>query len=194
MTKIREILRHSSLGLSQNTIAKSCSVSKSKVNLVLKRAKEMNLNISEALQMSDAELTQLLFPNGAYSSCSEPEKCLPDFAYIRKELLKNGVTKKLLWTEYLAKCKQSNLKAFMYSQFCWLIQQDEQKHRATMHIKRKPGEQFEVDWAGDTAHLIDLSTGEIIKAYVFVGISTYSLYTYAEAFLDMKEPILDYSS
>lgn len=62
MTKIREILRHSSLGLSQNAIAKSCSVSKSKVNLVLKRAKEMNLNISDALQMSDAELTQLLFP------------------------------------------------------------------------------------------------------------------------------------
>lgn len=187
MTKIREILRHSSLGLSQNAIAKSCSVSKSKVNLVLKRAKEMNLNISEALQMSDAELTQLLFPNGTYSSSSEPEKCMPDFAYIRKELLKNGVTKKLLWTEYLAKCKLSKQKAFMYSQFCWLIQQDEQKHRATMHIKRKPGEQFEVDWAGDTAHLIDLSTGEIIKAYVFVGISIYSLYTYAEAFLDMKE-------
>ena len=187
MTKIREILRHSILGLSKNAIAKSCSVSKSKVNLVLKRAKEMNLNISEALQMSDAELTQLLFPNGAYSASSEPEKCMPDFAYIRKELLKNGVTKKLLWTEYLAKCKLSNQKAFMYSQFCWQIQQDEQKHRATMHIKRKPGEQFEVDWAGDTAHLIDLSTGEIIKAYVFVGISTYSLYTYAEAFLDMKE-------
>lgn len=39
--------------------------------------------------------------------------------------------------------------------FCYHIQQDEQKHRATMHINRKPGEQVEVDWAGDPATIID---------------------------------------
>lgn len=33
------------------------------------------------------------------------------------------------------------------------IQQDEPKCRATMHINRKPGEQIEVDWAGDPAEL-----------------------------------------
>ena len=52
----------------------------------------------------------------------------------------------------------------MYSQFCYHIQQDEQKRRATMHINRKPGEQVEVDWAGDPATIIDPDTGEIIKA------------------------------
>ena len=75
----------------------------------------------------------------------------------------------------------------MYSQFCYHIQQDEQKHRATMHINRKPGEQVEVDWAGDPATIIDPDTGEIIKAYIFVGVMTYSQYTYVEAFLDMKQ-------
>ena len=39
----------------------------------------------------------------------------------------------------------------MYSQFCYYIQKDEEKRRATMHIPRKPGEQIEVDWAGDPA-------------------------------------------
>ena len=57
-----------------------------------------------------------------------------------------------------------------------------------MHINRKPGEQVEVDWAGDPAHIIDPDTGEIINAYVFVGVMTYSQYTYAEAFIDEKQP------
>ena len=54
----------------------------------------------------------------------------------------------------------------MYSQFCYYIQQDEQKRRATMHINRKPAEQVEVDWAGDPAHIIDPDT----DPYTFMAI------------------------
>ena len=43
MTKYREILRLSSLGLSQQNIADSCGVSKKTVNRVLKRAKELSI-------------------------------------------------------------------------------------------------------------------------------------------------------
>jgi transposase len=114
-------------------------------------------------------------------------KRMPDYAYIRKELLRNGVSKKLLWTEYMEDCRANGDEPLMYSQFCYHIQQDEQKHRATMHINRKPGEQVEVDWAGDPATIIDPDTGEIIKAYLFVGVMTYSQYAYVEAFLDMKQ-------
>ena len=63
-------------------------------------------------------------------------------------------------------CRANGEDPFMYSQFCYYIQQDEQKHRATMHINRKPGEQVEVDWAGDSATIIDPVTSEIIKAFV----------------------------
>ena len=112
---------------------------------------------------------------------------MPDYDYIRKELLRNGVSKKLLWTEYMEDCRANGDEPLMYSQFCYHIQQDEQKHRATMHINRKPSEQVEVDWAGDPATIIDPDTGEIIKAYIFVGVMTYSQYAYVEAFLDMKQ-------
>ena len=44
MTKYREILRLSSLGISQQNIANSCNVSKKTVNRVLKRAKELNVS------------------------------------------------------------------------------------------------------------------------------------------------------
>lgn len=56
-----------------------------------------------------------------------------------------------------------------------------------MHINRKTGEQVEVDWAGDTTKIIDPDTGEITKAFVFVGVMSYSQYTYVEAFLDEKQ-------
>ena len=75
----------------------------------------------------------------------------------------------------------------MYSQFCYYIQQDEQKRRATMHINRKPGEQIEVDWAGDPAQITDPDTGEIIPAFLFVGVMTYSQYPYVEAFINEKQ-------
>ena len=114
-------------------------------------------------------------------------KRMPDYAYIRKELLRNGVSKKLLWTEYMEERCANGEEPLMYSQFCYHIQQDEQKHRASMHINRKPGEQVEVDWAGDTATIVDPDTGEIMKAYIFVGVMTYSQYAYVEAFPDMKQ-------
>lgn len=50
--------------------------------------------------------------------------------------------------------RQSGDKPLMYSRFCYYNRQDEQKRRATMHINRKPGEQIEVDWAGDPARLL----------------------------------------
>ena len=112
---------------------------------------------------------------------------MPGYDYIHKELLRSGVSKKLLWTEYMEDCRANGDEPLMYSQFCYHIQQDEQKRRATMHIKRKPAEQVEVDWAADPAIIIDPNTGEILKAYIFVGVMTYSQYAYVEAFLDMKQ-------
>ena len=83
-------------------------------------------------------------------------------------------------------CRLNGEEPLMYSQFCYYIQQDEQKRRATMHIGRKPGEQIEVDWAGDPAHIIDPDTGENVDAHLFVGVMTYSQYTYVEAFINEK--------
>ena len=80
----------------------------------------------------------------------------------------------------------SNEEPLMYSQFCYYIQKDEEKRRATMHIPRKPGEQIEVDWAGDPAHIIDPDTGEITDAWIFVGVLTYSQYAFVKAYMNEK--------
>ena len=185
MTKYREILRLASLGLSQQSIADSCGVSKKTVNRVLKRAKEMDICWPLDANETDAVLADRLFPSAPKQAASG--KKMPDFNYIQKELLRNGVNKKLLWTEYLVECRQSGEEPLMYSQFCYHIQQDEQKRNAAMHISRKPGEQVEVDWAGDPASITDPDTGEIIPAWLFVGVMTYSQYPYVEAFINEKQ-------
>ncbi len=187
MTKYREIIRLDGLNLSQSNIALSCNASKTTVNKTIKAAKKKNLVWPLDPKLTDDVLAKMLFPEKADTSTAS-NKRMPDYDYIRKELLHNGVNKKLLWTEYLEECRQAGDEPLMYSQFCYYIQQDEQKRRATMHINRKPGEQVEVDWAGDPAHIIDPDTGEIINAYLFVGVMTYSLYPYVEAFIDEKQP------
>ena len=183
MTKYREILRLASLGFSNRSIALSVPCSRNTIAKVLKMAQELKLCWPLQDNQTDEVLEKLFYPQ----LNNRPQKREPDYDYIRKELLRNGVSKKLLWTEYMEDCRANGEEPLMYSQFCYHIQQDEQKHRATMHINRKPGEQVEVDWAGDPATIIDPDTGEILKAYIFVGVMTYSQYAYVEAFLDMKQ-------
>ena len=141
MTKYREILRLKSLGLSQQSIADSCNVSKKTVNRVLKRAKELNISWPLDKSDTDAVLAEMFFPS---TKQVRSNKRMPNYDYVHKELLRNGVSKKLLWTEYMEDCHANGEEPLMYSQFCYHIQQDEQKRRATMHINRKPGEQVEV--------------------------------------------------
>ncbi len=160
MTKYREIIRLTGLGFSQRNIMASCGVSQKTVVKVQKRARELNISWPLDESMTDTELQKLMFSKESKVSAN---KRIPDYAYIRKELLRNGVSKKLLWTEYMEDCRANGDEPLMYSQFCYHIQQDKQKHRATMHINRKPGEQVEVDWAGDPATIIDTAKKEIYK-------------------------------
>ena len=182
MTKYREILRLKSLGFSERNIAASCGVSRNTVAKVTKRAEELQLKWPLDFDMTDSVLDNLMFPKDK----SATKKRMPDYDYIRKELLRNGVNKKLLWVEYCEECRMSCEEPLMYSQFCYYIQKDEEKRRATMHIPRNPGEQIEVDWAGDPAHIIDPDTGEITEAWLFVGVLTYSQYAFVEAFMNER--------
>jgi transposase len=184
MTNYREIIRLTSLGFTQRNIMQCCSVAQKTVVKVQHRAKELNLAWPLNESMTDKALDNLMFPKAGKDIST---KRLPDFTYIRKELLRSGVSKKLLWTEYMEECRLDGEEPLMYSQFCYYIQQDEQKRRATMHISRKPGEQVEVDWAGDPARIIDPDTGEVINAYIFVGVMTYSQYAYVEAFINERQ-------
>lgn len=46
---------------------------------------------------------------------------------------------------------------------------------------------MQVDWAEDTASVIDSDTGAVIPVYVFVSSLPYSGYAYVEAFFSMNQ-------
>ena len=120
MTKYREILLLKSLGFSERNIAHSCGVSRNTVAKVVKRAVEMNLSWPLDHDMTDSALEEMLFPKVK----SATNRRMPDYDYIRRELLRNGVNKKLLWVEYCEECRMNSEEPLMYSQFLQIASQN----------------------------------------------------------------------
>lgn len=181
MSKEKQILHLRSQGYSQRRIAETLHVSRNTVAKVFKAAEQMDPTAVSS--MDDESLHLALFPEKA----ALPAQEIPDYAYVHKELLKSGVTLKLLWEEYVDACRQSNKAPFMYSQFCKLYQDYVDQNHLTMHIRHKPGDKLMVDWAGTSLPLYNKVTGQSCKVYLFVATLPFSMYCYAEACRTMKE-------
>lgn len=151
---------------------------------VLNSAQELGFGWPLPSGMSDADLKKLFSPESTKRPSTRRQ---PDLEYIHREMAKSGVTLSLLWNEYCEECRVNKAIPLMYSQFCYHYQQYATTTKATMHVHRKPGEQMEVDWAGKTTPIVDRETGEIINAYVFVGVLSSSQYAYVEAFLSQNQ-------
>lgn len=112
MRKIKEILRMKwALGLSERQVAASLTIAHSTVGEYLKRAEQAGLDWEQARELGERELKVKLFPPKAGGSRQRPE---PDWEQIDKELKQKGVTRMLLWQEYLAE----HPNGYGYSQFC----------------------------------------------------------------------------
>ena len=179
MTSYHEILRLSAQGISQRSIARSCGCSRNTVSRVLTQAQQKKIEWSVIQDLTDGDLYNILFPNQNQPGLHKA----PDCQYIHREMAKSGVTLSLLWNEYCEQCRINNEIPLKYVQYCNYYRKFAVTTRATMHIHRKPGEQTEVDWAGQTAAIIDRDSGEIIPAYIYVAVLSYSQYAYVEAFL-----------
>ena len=183
MTNYREILRLHSLGLNKTKIAASLHCARNTVATTLQRAGSRGLKWPLPEEMSDKQLAELLFP----SAPGRPVYKMPDYAYVYREMQKSGVTLNLLWLEYCDQCKAAGEIPYQSTQFNKYYSDYLNKTKATMHLHHKPGEIMQVDWAGDTASVIDTDTGEKIPAYVFVATLPYSGYSYVEAFFSMDQ-------
>jgi transposase len=179
MTGYREILRLYAQGISQRSIAKSCGCSRNTVASVLTQSQQRKIEWDGIHDLTDSDLQNILFPGKIQPYLRKP----PDCEYIHREMAKSGVTLSLLWNEYCELCRLSNEIPLKYTQYCNYYRKFAVTTKATMHINRKPGEQSEVDWAGQTATIIDRDSGEIINAYIFVAVLSSSQYAYVEAFL-----------
>ncbi|RZL15273.1 MAG: IS21 family transposase, partial [Pedobacter sp.] len=104
--------------------------------------------------------------------------------YFRSELKRTGVTRLLLWQEYIREYPTG----FQYSRFCELLQHSIKVNTAVMHFDHQPGEMLQVDFAGDELSYVEPSTGEVVKCPVFVAVLPFSGYAYVEALNNAKLP------
>ena len=83
----------------------------------------------------------------------------------------------LLWEEYRA----GQPEGYGYSRFCGLYTEWRGRLSPTMRQAHPAGERLFVDYAGQTAAVIDAATGEVRAAQIFVAVLGASNLTYAEA-------------
>ena len=183
MTNYKEILRLHSLGINNTRIAESCGCARSTVIAALQRAAEQELSWNKIKNCSTEEVARKLYPSTAQGQ----QYKMPDYEWVHREMQKSGVTLSLLWVEYCEQCRQNGELPYKSTQFNKYYADYVHKTKATMHLEHKPGETMQVDWAGQTAALVDTDTGERLDAYLFVAVLPYSGYAYTEAFLDMKQ-------
>ena len=183
MTDYRELLRLRNLGLNHSQIALSAGVARQTVITTLTRAIAIGMDWQTAENLDDKKLAASLFP----PSETKPVFKMPDYDHVHREMSKPNVTLQLLWFEYCDKCRLEGDTPYQLTQFKKYFREYVLKSKATMRINRKPGELMEVDWAGQTAGIVDTDTGEIIDAYIFIASLPYSGYSYVEAFMNMEQ-------
>jgi len=183
MSKEKQILQMLQDGYSQRCIASTLRISRNTVAKVVRAASDHQLSKDALESMEEVEIHHMLFPEEALI----PTLVTPDFPYIHKELLKSGVTLKLLWQEYVDTCRNTGRPPYGYSQYCKLYQDYVAQNKLTMHIQHKPGDKLMVDWAGTALPLYDKTTGNSNKVYLFVATLPFSMYCYAQACRTMKE-------
>ena len=127
MATEKEILTRFFKGDSQRTISAALRVSRNTVAKVVKACHEQQLEAAAVDCLDSETLHRHLFPEDV----SLPVQVQPDYECIHKELLKSGVTLKLLWDEYAADCQQAKKLYFMYSQFCKRYRDCVDLHRLT---------------------------------------------------------------
>ncbi|WIG97987.1 IS21 family transposase [Myxococcus sp. SDU36] len=175
MRKLRELFRlRFEAKLTTRSIAASLGIGNGTVCDYLGRARVAKLPWPLPPELDDdAALAALLFPDDAKALAERPE---PDWARVHAELKKKGVTKLLLWQEYL----EAVPGGYQYSRFCerygrWLATAS-----VTLRQEHRAGEKCFVDFSGDGVQVVDAATGEVRVAKLFVAVLGASNLTYVE--------------
>lgn len=186
MRRIKEVLRLRLLfALSHRAISQACRVPRTTVRDYCERAKAAGIDSFEALDsLGESALEARLFTRAAQpdpdtkavAPPSPAARPMPDWPYVHRELKKPGVTRMLLWKEYL----DQHPAGYRYTQFTQLYKAWLEGHvEPRMRRQHRPGETIEVDYAG---MMLPIRIGDTIRmASVFTACLPYSDYLYAEA-------------
>lgn len=182
MEQLKQVLKLYSEGQSIKGVVRLTGLSRNTVRSYLLRASEDGCHTTK---QSDAALADIFYNQdvAAYRS-DRYQQLLKHFEGSERELSRTGVTRQLLWREYL----DLHPDGYAYSQYCYHLQQFLCKKDVVMHLEYKPAEQTMVDFAGKKYHYVDEQTGERISCEVFVATLPYSGLIFCIAVQSQKTP------
>lgn len=182
--KVKLVLELRAAGMSRNLISNTRHMSKTSVSDVFHHADEMSITYDSIKDKDEEDVYRMFYPD---KHSIENMYKDPEYKYVHSELKRVGVTLKLLWKEYCDKCNSEGTIPMGYTRYCDGYGQHTVTNSLTNHLLHKPGIITEVDWSGPTMKIVDITTGESIKVYLFVSTLPFSQYSYVEPCLRMKE-------
>ena len=183
MSKVRKAIVLHHQGRSKSFISRYLQLSRNTVKKYINLYRLLNLNIEKVTNKSDAELEELFSSNHQAELSPKLQIIYNFFPYMERELKKTGITKQLMWEEYL----KQNPDGLRSSQFMDRYMIWSKKVNPVMHMEHKAGDKMFIDYAGKTLPIVDKFTGEITDVQFFVAILGASQYTYAKASPSQKK-------
>ena len=172
MLRQREILSLLSQGLSQNSICAAIHCSKRNVSEVSKAARDTGKSYGELIALSDSELLTILSPQDQVlvedPRKAELERLMPEV--IKRLKGKHATMQFVHETFYKKQCPDG----YGYTQFKLHVSKYRESHDYSYHNDYEPGEQMQIDFAGDALYLTDRNTGKSQKLVVLVCVMPYS--------------------
>lgn len=182
MRTIKEVIRLGlCMGLSSRAIGRSLRISHFTAQKYLKVVRESGLTW-EQIETIGEEALYTLVKTQYVKGPPQPERPMPDCAYIHQELKKPSVTFVLLWQEY----KEAHPDGYGETQFRNIYHKFAKGLRISLRQTYKFGESMFVDYAGQTVPIYDRITGAVTQAEIFVAVLGASNYTYSEATPDQS--------
>lgn len=179
--KVKLILELRASQISQREICRTRKISPHSVGEVYKIANKLNITYFDVKDKSDDEVYRLFYPDKYLADRLYQS---PDYTSVHTKLKETGVTLKLLWQAYK---DSADSLATSYTRYCEGYSKYVTANNLINHLHHKPGVLCEVGWSESTMTLVDRTTGEFIKAYVFVATLPYSQYSYMEPCLDRTQ-------
>lgn len=180
MEKLRQILLFLERGYSERTIAKQTNVSRPTIHQYALIFASTGSGYDTLLKLTNRELYAIVQGGKVNKEVvTDPRKMhfFEQVDYFILELKKVGVTRYLLWQEYL----ETYPSGFQYSRFCELLDHSLTTKNPSMRFTHTPGEVLQVDFAGSKLHYVDRESGEVIECPVIVGVLPFSGYSYVRA-------------
>lgn len=192
MSQIKQLLLLHQHGKGIKEMARTLGMSKNTVKRYLQKLSGLQPEAGDdgvinALLKLEAPILEAKFHAGNPAYKQEAERYADLQArmpYLLKELEQKGVTRYLLWQEYLADYPQG----YSYSQFCFHLQQHRNATKPSLVLEHLPGDKLHIDFSGKTLSYIDRDTGEVQDCQVFVACLPYSNYSFVLAVPTQQTP------